>query len=484
MDVCNGDSSLRETGSFARDDAELQFVLHMNPFARFGCVLWLAMLSLTQASSAYSVLTHEQVVDLLWDVQIRPMLKERFPGMTGDDMKQAHAYAYGGSLVQDMGYYPFGNKYFSDLTHYVRTGTFVMTLIQEAQTPNEYAFALGALAHYVSDNCGHPAINAAVAMEFPHLEKKYGKSVTYEDSPKSHIRAEFGFDMTEVAKNHYTSDRFHDFVGFEISKDLLERAFPKVYGIEFRDVIHDEDLAIGTFRRSVSEVIPEMTRVALLARREEIVKDTPSAAKKKYLYYLSRSRYEREWGTDYRRPGLGTRILAFVLKIVPKVGPFSALNFKIPPQKAEDQFVKSVDETVQHYRQVLMETKSGTLELADMDFDTGHETRAGEYALADKTYAHLVANLADSDFKQMTPQLREDILGYYSNPDAPLVTKRNRKDWEKLQANLERLKTAPTTASIRLLPPMRSLSATHPGPATSRGYRTSDVVRPRDFSLF
>lgn len=417
----------------------------MRGFASFGkALLCLGLVVyLARPSGAYSVLTHEQIVDLLWDVQIHPLLKARFPDLSAQDVKQAHAYAYGGSLVQDMGYYPFGNKYFSDLTHYVRTGDFVCALIQEAQTANEYAFALGALAHYVSDNRGHPAINAAVAMEFPALKKKYGDVVTYEDSPKSHIRAEFGFDMTEVAKNHYTTDQFHDFIGFEISESLLERVFPKIYGLEFQDVIHNENLAIGTFRWSVSRVIPEMTRVALLARRKEIVKDTPSAAKKKYLYYLSRAKYEREWGTQYRRPGFGARVLAFFLRIVPKVGPFSALNFKIPPQKAEDLFVQSVDETVRGYGESLAKVKDGTLQLSDRDFDTGHPTEPGEYALADKTYATLLSNVADRDFKMVTPELRENILAYYSNSSAPLATKRKPKEWLKVQADLQRLKASP-----------------------------------------
>jgi len=401
------------------------------------------VLCLARGSGAYSVLTHEQIVDLLWDVQIRPMLKARFPEMADQDFKEAHAYAYGGCLVQDMGYYPFGNKYFSDLTHYVRTGDFVAGLIQEANTPDEYAFALGALAHYVADTRGHPAINAAVAMEFPSLQKKYGNMVTYEDSPKAHIRAEFGFDMTEVAKNHYTSDTFHDFIGFSVSKELLERVFPKVYGIEFQDVIHNEDMAIGTFRRAISQVIPEMTRVALLRHRDEIVKDTPTAAKKRYLYYLSRSKYEREWGTQYRKPGLGTRILAFFLKIVPKVGPFSALNFKVPPPKAEDLFVQSVDDTVQSYRGLLSETKVGDLRLPDNDFDTGHPTKAGEYALADKTYATLLSNLSDRDFKMVTPELRENILAYFASPSPKLATKRKPKEWAKLKSDLEKLKAMP-----------------------------------------
>jgi len=141
-----------------------------------------------QTCAAYSVLTHEEVVDVVWKDNIIPILKKRFPHATDDDLKKAHAFAYGGSLVQDMGYYPFGSKYFSDLTHYVRTGDFIVNMINEASDLNEYAFALGALAHYSADNCGHPTINRAVAIEFPKLGKKYGKEVTYEENPKAHIR--------------------------------------------------------------------------------------------------------------------------------------------------------------------------------------------------------------------------------------------------------------------------------------------------------
>ena len=400
------------------------------------------VLMLAQWSGAYSVLTHEQVVDLLWEDRLLPMVKARFPDLTDKQIREAHAYAYGGSLVQDMGYYPFGSRYFSDLTHYVRSGDFVLSLIEDARTANEYSFALGALAHYAADNVGHPMVNHVVAMEFPSLQKKYGEIVTYADSPEAHIRAEFGFDMTQVAKNRYTSDRYHDFIGFEISQGLLERVFPKVYGIKFDDVVDDEDLAIGTFRHAVSKVIPQMTRVALLTRRQEIVADTPNAAEKKYLYYLSRTDYEREWGTEYRKPSFGTKVLAFFLKLFPKKGPFSGLDFKVPSQQAEDLFIQSIDETVDHYRHLLDDSKNGTLRLTNRNCDTGKDTRAGEYVLSDVTYAHLVDNLSDNNFQQTSKELSEDILAYYKDPDAPLATKKRKKDWRRIQDELQELRVA------------------------------------------
>src|SRR6266568_1826896 len=231
----------------------------------------IALLAVTVSSlsaRAYSVLTHEQVIDLAWEDQIRPMLLKRFPQATADDLKQAHGYAYGGSLIQDMGYYPSGSKYFSDLLHYVRSGEFVTALIEE------------------SADIGHPTVNKIVAIEFPKLRAKHGDAVTYADDPKAHIRTEFGFDMVQVAKNRYTSDRYHDFIGFNISQHLLEQAFLKTYGLKLDEVLNDEDEAIESFRRAVSVFIPKMTRAALLNRHDELVRETPNFNEKQFLYRL------------------------------------------------------------------------------------------------------------------------------------------------------------------------------------------------------
>jgi hypothetical protein len=410
------------------------------------------IVGLTQVCSAYSVLTHEEVVDLLWKDDIQPLLTKRFPGATAEDLKKAHAFAYGGSLIQDMGYYPFGNKYFSDLTHYVRSGDFIANLLNDATDLNEYAFALGALAHYSSDNLGHPTVNRAVGLEFPKLRKKFGDEVTYADNPRAHIRTEFGFDVAQVAKNRYTSDRYHDFIGFEISKSVLERAFQDTYGVPLSDVLSSEDLAIGTFRRAISKIIPEMTRVALVARKKELVAETPNFNARKFRYYLSRANYQREWGKGYRSPGFGTRVLAFFLKFVPKVGPFKAVDFKIPTQKTEDLYIASVDHTLDNYRQLLVEAGTKKLRLPNTDFDTGRMTRAGEYVLSDKSYARLLDELAQHNFEQITPELRENLLAFYGDPSAVVATKSNAGQWEKTQAELQRLKalSLPATQAIQI----------------------------------
>lgn len=403
-------------------------------------------------SLSYSVLSHEEVVDLVWADSIRPWLMQRFPDATREDLRRAHAYAYGGCLIQDMGYYPFGNKRFSDLTHYVRSGYFVESLFAEASDLNELSFALGALAHYASDLNGHPYINRAVAVRFPKLRKKYGDSVTYEDDPKAHIRTEFGFDVTQVAKNRFASDRYHDFIGFEVATPLLERAFKRTYGIPLTDLIHNEDLAIGTYRRGISKVIPEMTKVALLIKPADLVQEKHNRNQKRFLYHVSRSYYEREWGSQYRRPGFGARFLAFLFHLIPKFGPFRAVDFVLPNTQTEDMYLKSMDVTLANYRRLIAEVKTGNLQLHDRDFDTGEATRAGEYKLTDQTYAALLDGLARRHFDGVTPDLRDNILAFYSNLNAPIATKKHREEWARTLAELQQLKGVQVVAAPVSLP--------------------------------
>ena len=399
-------------------------------------------------SFAYSVLTHEEVVDLLWSDEIRPLLLKRYPGLSEDEIKQAHAYAYGGAVIQDLGYYPFGNKQFSNLVHYVRSGDFVDELLLESADVNEYAFAIGALAHYTSDITGHPTVNQAVAIEYPKLQRKYGKSVTYAQDKTAHVKTEFGFDMAQVAKNRYASQQYHDFIGFQVSKPLLERVFPVVYGLDFKDVIAHEDLSVGTYRFSVSRLIPEMTQVALKTHKKEIMAERPDFAKKQFLYRLSRSSYEKEWGKDYTKPGFGAQVLAIFLRYMPRIGPFKGLGFKDPTPQTEDMYFKSINSTVDQYRTFLRAESTDSLRLPNSDLDSGKPTKAAEYSLADDTYAKLLDQLADRKFDRTTPELRDNILDFYSDLTASIKTKKDQADWKEVLAQLEQLKSATPVPAV------------------------------------
>jgi hypothetical protein len=399
------------------------------------------MLLCAVSGLAYSVLTHEEIVDLVWADEISPLLLQRFPALTEDQLKEAHGYAYGGAVIQDLGYYPFGSVEFSNLVHYVRSGDFVMELLTQSQDANEYAFALGALAHYASDNAGHPAINQAVSIEYPKLRAKYGNSVRYAEDHTAHLKTEFGFDMVQVAKNRYASQQYHDFIGFQVSKPLLERTFPIVYGVELTDVLAHEDLAIGSYRFAVSRMIPEMTKIALRTHKKDMMKEAPDFAKKKFLYRLSRSEYEKEWGKDYKRDGFKTRLLATLLRYMPKIGPFKALAFNSPTAHTEDMYFKSINTTVDEYRVYLEQVRSGTLELVNTDFDTGEGTRAAEYSLTDDAYAKLLGRLAGNQFALTSFDLRLNILNFYADLSLPLETKKDSARWQSVLSSIDQLKS-------------------------------------------
>ena len=238
--------------------------------------VFFALIFHARPAAGYSILAHEGLVDTLWADEIVPLLRDRFPGLTAADLARARAYAYGGSLIQDLGYYPFGSHLFTNLTHYARTGDFVQSLIRNAITADEYAFALGALAHYSADTAGHPiAVNRAVPLMYPKVRAEVGERALYVDSPVRHVMVEFGYDVLAVARGAYVAQAYRDRIGFEVSKPLLERAVRETYAIELGDLLFNVDLAIGTYRRAVSKTIPELTRIAWRDKRQEIEQRTP-----------------------------------------------------------------------------------------------------------------------------------------------------------------------------------------------------------------
>ena len=405
------------------------------------------VLSVTHLSLGYSVLTHEAIIDAAWDDSIKPILLKRFPGATAEQLRAAHAHAYGGAIIQDMGYYPFGSKFYTDLVHYVRSGDFIEALLGEARDIDEYAFALGALSHYAADNTGHPvAVNPTVPILFPKLQAKYGNRVTYVEDPAAHLKTEFGFDVVQLARGRYASEDYHDFIGFKVARPLLERAFKKTYGIEMKDIFINLDLALGTFRRAVSTVIPQMTKVAWETKRDQIEKASPGITREKFVYQISRADYEKEWGKEYEKPGALDKTLALFFRVVPKVGPFSVFSFKVPTPETERMFLKSFDETLTRYRGFLHSARTEKLSIENRDFDTGEGTRAGEYELADETYAKFLNKLAKRKFEDVTPDIRQNILSFYSDLNAPIATKKDKDDWRHTLRALDMLKATPTHA--------------------------------------
>ncbi|MDE3110550.1 MAG: zinc dependent phospholipase C family protein [Acidobacteriota bacterium] len=409
-------------------------------------------------AAAYSVLAHEAIIDSAWSATIRPLLLKRFPNATPEQLKEAYGYAYGGAIIQDLGYYPHGNRLFSDLTHYVRSGDFIAALIRDSNDVDGYAFALGALSHYVADTEGHSlGTNRAEPLLYPRLGKKFGNWITYEQDPLAHVKTEFGFDVLEVAQGRYAPQSYHDFIGFGVSVPLLEQAFQETYGLDLNSVLTDENEVLGSYRHDISQLIPRATRIAWSLNKDQIEKDRPSMTRRKFVYNISRSSYRRDWGTDYKAPGLGDRFLAFLVRILPKIGPLKVLQLKTPTPDTERMFEASFNASLARYRQLLEAAGAGNFSLPNDNLDTGKASAPGQYKLNDKTYAQLLDVLAGQDFRGVSPDLRASLLKYFADPDAHYAERTNRKEWARIQSELEELK--------RLTPPQPG--PPHPVPAAA-----------------
>jgi Zinc dependent phospholipase C len=429
----------------------------------FAIVVTLAMfLSWPSEAAAYAVLAHEAIIDSAWNTNIRPLLLKRFPNSTDEQLKEAHGYAYGGAIIQDMGYYPHGNFFFSDLTHYVRSGDFVLSLLRDSQDLNGYAFALGALAHYAADSDGHPAgTNRAVPLLYPKLGKKYGNTVTYEEDKLAHVKTEFGFDVLEVAQGRYAPENYHDFIGFNVSVPLLEQTFQETYGLDLKVVLTNEEKVLGSYRHDVSQLLPQATRVAWRLKKDDIEKDQPGITRRKFLYNLSRASYQKNWGKEYEQPTFREKVLAFIVRILPKIGPLRVLQLKMPTPATERLFEASFNQSLDRYKKLLTEAGAGQPDLPNDNFDTGEITAPGKYKLADETQAKLLDGLAKQNFVGASPEVRAELLEFFGHPDAPYAMKQNPKEWEKVQAEVEQLKSAapPPAATSSVRDPFLSVSA-------------------------
>lgn len=366
------------------------------------------------AAHGYSVLAHEAMVDDAWDRHIVPTLRQKFPRATADQLRAARAYAYGGSLIHDLGYYPFGSRFFSDLLHYVRSGDFVDTLVSEARDINELAFALGAMAHYASDTVGHRvAVNHTVPMMYPKVRAEHGGEALYVDSPARHVMVEFAFDVLQAGRGRFTSDQYQELLGFEVAVPLLERAFRITYGLELQEVFGDADLAIGTFRHASSTLIPDITRAAWKEKQKEIAAATPKLVERDVVYSMTRNEYEQRFGAQYRKPGFMARVIVFVGKLMPKFGPFRPLAFEPLTPPAARLFLQSFDQAGQQYRGWLEDVRLRRLRLDARDLDTGKPTEAGVNALADETFDELLKRLDRAKFAGVPASLRQAINQHY-----------------------------------------------------------------------
>ena len=447
-------------------------------------VLLLVLLLLMQERSpAYSLLTHEQLIDLTWQDSIVPLLQSHYPGLTHEQLEKARSYAYGGCAIQDIGYYPFGDEMFSNLTHYVRTGDFVIALFRNAHNADELAFAAGALTHYIGDSFGHSqATNRAVALQFPKLAARFGPSVNYAEGRHQHVQTEFAFDIYQIAQHRLAPLTYLRHVGMNVPIHQLALAFYQTYGITEDFTGHGQTFNVKTYRFATRTLIPRAAyAVTLLHRKHEVAEpDTPDAqeiAKEAAAVAIA-----NHWDHYRRKAGFVTYILAGVIVIVPKIGPLAMVAIKGPTEAAETDYMHSVvsatsmirdrlelftpvadraapaadaaivETATQNTTQAAASTDDPKHPLVNRDLDTGLAVKPGGYPLTDMTYALLLDRLTHDPQQAIPPGIKEDVQAYYADANAPIVTKKDAKAWEKVQEELKTLAAMPTSAEATPYP--------------------------------
>lgn len=399
--------------------------------------------------NAYSLLTHEAIIDASWEQGIRPLLLAKYPASSAEQLLEAHSYAYGGAIMPDIGYSPFGSMIYTDFVHNVRTGDYVEALLEEAETLNEYAFALGSLAHYMADNYGHElGTNVAVPLVYPKVKEEFGNVVTYADHKVSHSRMELAFDVLQTARGNYASKDYHDFIGFNVARPVIEKAFYRVYGIDVNDVFGSMSVAISTFRWTIKSLLPNIVRTAWASKKDDLRKTDSTLTARKFSYRMKNRTYYHEFGRDHQKAGFFPTVISFLLPVLPKIGPLAKLKFKAPTPEAEALFVKSFDTTLVHYQSAVTKLNSSLIDLPNRTLDTGHKTVFGEYAIADDNYAALLFRLHEKDFVHLSSEIKDNILTFYAGAQpSGRMSRKKAREWKKVQDALGALKQVLTIAA-------------------------------------
>jgi hypothetical protein len=455
-------------------------------------LLLLLMLAMPwhRQAAAYSLLTHEQLIDLTWQTSIVPLLLSHYPNLTPAQLEEARAYAYGGCVIQDIGYYPFGDASFSDLTHYVRSGDFVVSLLRNAKNADELAFAVGALSHYIGDSIGHDlATNRAVAIEFPKLGQKYGPVVNYAEGRHAHVQTEFAFDINEIAHHRMAPLRFLRHIGLQVPIKQLALAYYQTYGLsEDFSSTRGRRFNVRAYRFAVHTFIPRIAYALTLLHRKHEPDDLTTPAALAVQNEAAAVANEYNWAQYRRKAGIGTYALAGLIFILPKFGPLKMVAIKGPTEATESDYMQSVALSVAILRRTLTRITPPTTNgktadgqpalpainllalsagtdpdalmrspdpgnlLPNRDLDTGHVVQPGGYSLTDYTYALLLHRIAQQPAQPIPPGIKHDIQAYYANPAAPISTKKDLAKWAQVQADLATLATIPTSTEAKPYP--------------------------------
>jgi len=290
---------------------------------------------------------------------------------------------------------------------------------------------------------GHPpATNLAVPILYPKVEKAHGDMATYEDSPSAHIETEFRFDVLQVAHREEVPNLFENSIKFKVPRDFLERVFRETYGFSLDDLFENYDVAIGTDRWGFRTLINEATGISWELYRNDIESIEPGATKDNFVHEISRGDFEKEFGEMFREPGYFARFFGVLAGLVPNIGPLARLPYKPLPPDVQQLYFSAAHMAVKEYRTELARVGNDELYLPNLNLDTGRASKAGEYPLADKTYAELLLRHAQHDFADMPGDLATDMAKHFQNRDAALRFDESGNDRAKTVAAVDEFERA------------------------------------------
>jgi len=272
------------------------------------------------------------------------------------------------------------------------------------------------------------------------LRKKYGDFITYGDDHTSHSRLEFSYDVLQVSRGTYTSQAYHDFIGFKVSEPVLERAFLKTYGLKLSDMFRDFNSAVGTLRWGVNNLIPAIIKMTWRTQRDSILKHQPTMTARKFKYQIKKREFYTEFGKTKVHEGLETDLITFIIRVAPKIGPFKTFKYVNPGSTGEKRFIKAFDTITAHFARNLARFRDHNLALNNVDFDTGRPTVIDEYNMADQAYAEWLIKLDKEHFEYVTPSVKEALLNFYGDPRLILYSHKYPFNCDELEQAIANLK--------------------------------------------
>jgi len=262
------------------------------------------------------------------------------------------------------------------------------------------------------------------------------------------VQTEFAFDVNQLSKLRFAPSAYLRYVGLNVPNTLLRKAFFETYGLDLPDIIGTRQATLRVYRFAARRFLPNIARAEVVLHKKSFPADVPSPELDTLTKDLLQASADNDWERFRNPPGIGTHIFAGFIYILPKVGALKLLAIQGPQVQTEDLYIKSVNHSINSVRYTLAHFDTIQRYLPNRDLDTGFVVKPGGYRLTDETFARLLEKLAEHSERPIPAQVKHDIIAYYANPNAPIITKKTPRKWREVQDNLATLKSMKTIGNL------------------------------------